>query len=46
VILLSSFIGGITAVYGGIFGLIGGFFTPDITEEFIVGPDEWSIVEQ
>ena len=46
VILLSSFIGGITAVYSGIFGLIGGFFISDITEEFIIGPDEWSIVEQ
>ena len=46
VILLSSFLGGLTAVYGGIFGLIGGFFISDITEEFIIGPDEWSIVEQ
>ena len=46
VILLSSFIGGVTAVYSGIFGLIGGFFISDITEEFIIGPDEWSIVEQ
>jgi len=46
VILLSSFLGGLTAVYGGIFGLIGGLFISDITEEFIIGPDEWSIVEQ
>ena len=46
VILLSSFLGGLTAVYGGIFGLIGGSFISDITEEFIIGPDEWSIVEQ
>ena len=46
VILLSSFLGGLTAVYGGIFGFVFGLFTPDITEEFIIGPDEWSIVEQ
>ena len=46
VILLSSFLGGLTAVYGGIFGLISGLFISDITEEFIIGPDEWSIVEQ
>ena len=46
VILLSSFLGGLAAVYGGIFGFVFGLFTPDITEEFIIGPDEWSIVEQ
>ena len=46
VILLSSFLGGLTAVYGGIFGFVFGLFSPDITEEFIIGPDEWSIVEQ
>ena len=46
VILLSSLLGAGTAIYGGIFGLIGGLFISDITEEFIIGPDEWSIVEQ
>ena len=46
VLLLSTFLGGLTAVYGGIFGFVFGLFTPDITEEFIIGPDEWSIVEQ
>ena len=46
VILLSSLLAAGTAIYGGIFGLIGGLFISDITEEFIIGPDEWSIVEQ
>ena len=46
VLLLSTFLGSLTAVYGGIFGFVFGLFTPDITEEFIIGPDEWSIVEQ
>ena len=46
VLLLSTFLGALTAVYGGIFGFVFGLFTPDITEEFIIGPDEWSIVEQ
>ena len=46
VILLSSLLGAGTAIYGGIFGFVFGLFSPDITEEFIIGPDEWSIVEQ
>jgi hypothetical protein len=46
VILLSSFLGGVTAVTGGIQGLLVGSFFPDITEEFIISPDEWSIIEQ
>ncbi|MDB9722318.1 hypothetical protein OAA83_00120 [Candidatus Marinimicrobia bacterium] len=46
VILLSSFLGVVTAVTGGIQGLLVGSFFPDITEEFIISPDEWSIIEQ
>ena len=46
VIFLSSILGGVAAVYGGIFGFVFGLFSSDITEEFIIGPSEWSIVEQ
>lgn len=45
-VLLSSLLGAFTAIYGGIFGFVFGLFSPDITEEFIIGPDEWSIVEK
>ena len=46
VVLLSSLLGAGTAIYGGTFGFVFGLFSPDITEEFIIGPDEWSIVEK
>ena len=45
-VLLSSLLGASTAIYGGISGFVFGLFSPDITEEFIIGPDEWSIVEK
>ena len=45
-VLLSSLLGACTAIYGGISGFVFGLFSPDITEEFIIGPDEWSIVEK
>ena len=45
-VLLSSLLGAITAIYGGISCFVFGLFSPDITEEFIIGPDEWSIVEK
>ena len=45
-IIIGSALGGITAGVNGVIGLVAGSFTPDIVEEFIIGPNEWSIVEQ
>jgi len=45
-IFLSSILGGITAGVSGVIGLVFGSFTPDIVEEFIIGANEWSIVEK
>ena len=45
-ILLSSILGGVSAAFSGVLGLVYGSFIPDILEEFIIGPGEWIIVEE